>query len=28
VGESVTTDGVTITVVERGTFGDVVKVEK
>ena len=28
VGESVTTDGVTITVVESGTFGDVVKVEK
>ena len=28
VGESVTIDGVTITVVESGTFGDVIKVER
>jgi hypothetical protein len=28
LGESVTTDGVTITVVESGTFGDVIKVDK
>jgi hypothetical protein len=28
VGESVSTDGVTITIVESGTYGDVIKVER